>query len=173
MTETLRIEHTFPCTEETFWGLFLSTEYNHALFKDYLRFPVWRVGSQRTEGTVIHRVIEVEPHLGDLPGPIKKVIGDNFGYKEDGAYDVAARRYKVRVVPNRLSDKILVNAEQSTEPGPGGTCRRIFRATIDVKIFGIGNLIEKKIAADTTHAYEVGADFTTRYLHQHDLAIKP
>ncbi len=169
MTEKVRIEHTLECSEDTFWQLFLDEKYNQALFSGYLKFPLWRVASSVDGDKELKRVIEVEPYVADLPATIKKVVGDNIRYREEGRLDKEKRRYYVEVVPARMADKIFVKGEQYTEPAPGGFTKRIFLAEITVKIFGLGGLMEKRVAADLQRSYELGAKFTNRYVKENGL----
>jgi Protein of unknown function (DUF2505) len=169
MTERVRIEHTFDCSEETFWSLFLEEKYNQDLFCGYLKFPFWKVTSAEETPTELRRVIEVEPYVGELPGAIKAVVGDKIRYREEGRLDKEKRRYFVKVVPSRLADKLLVSGEQYTESLGDKKCKRIFLAEITVKVFGVGGMIEKRIAADLERSYELGAKFTNRYVVERGL----
>lgn len=170
MAERVRIEHEFNCSEQTFWDLFLSEEYNQALFQGYLKFPLWRVATAEERNGTLHRSVEVEPYVVDLPGPIKKVVGDSIRYQEIGQLERAPLRYTVKVVPAKLADKLFVSGVQRTEPLGPHTCRRIFEATVEVKIFGVGGLIEKRIVQDLTKSYDLGAKFTNRYIAEKGLS---
>lgn len=51
---TLEVEHTFNCSEATFWDqIFLDPEYNERLFKTELKFPVRRESSRAGCGGVL------------------------------------------------------------------------------------------------------------------------
>lgn len=170
MTERARIEHEFNCSEEVFLDLFLKEAYNKALFEGFLKFPMWRVSSENDTPSKVSRTIEVEPFVADLPIAIQKVVGNNLRYREEAYYDKHERKYHVKVVPNRLADKILVSGVQLTEPLGPGRCKRIFLADVEVKIFGVGGLIEKRIVADLIKSYDIGKRFTDDYLTEHGLA---
>jgi len=171
MTERVTIIHTLDLSEENFWKLFLDEKYNQDLFCGYLKFPLWRVASLEDGPTEMKRVIEVEPFLGDLPSAIKSVVGDSIRYREEGRLDKAKQRYFVKVVPAKLADKLNVQGEQSTEALPDGRTKRIFQAEITVKIFGVGGMIEKRIAADLARSYDLGAKFTNRYAAERGFAV--
>src|SRR3954463_9694350 len=109
---TLEVEHTFNCSEATYWDrIFLDPEYNERLFKTELKFPVWRELSREVRGGLMHRVVEVVPYVGELPGPIKAVVGEGIGYEERGVFDRTAKSYKVVVVPNKLADKLNIKVD--------------------------------------------------------------
>lgn len=170
MTEKVRIEHVLECSENVFWGVFLDEKYNQALFCDYLKFPMWRVAELADGEAEMKRTIEVEPYVGDLPEVIKKVVGDQIRYREVGRLDKARKEYSVEVVPARMADKIFVKGKQTTEAMGEHQVRRVFVAEITVKVFGVGGLIEKRIAQDLVRSYDLGAKFTNRYVKEQGLA---
>ncbi len=171
MADRIRIEHDFDCTEATFMKLFLDDGFNRALFRDYLKFPRWEVTHTDDQEKALQRTVEVEPYVADLPGPIKKVVGENIAYREVGKLDKSTQHYFVEVVPARLADKFHIRGEQFTEPLEGGKrCKRVFVATVEVKVFGVGGLIEKRILADLQKSYDLSAKFTRRYIEEHGLS---
>jgi hypothetical protein len=169
--EVVRIEHTFECSESTFWDkIFFDAAYNRGLFLDRLKFPVWREVKREEKDGEIHRVVEVVPRMGDLPAALKKLIGDNAGYEERGIFDTARRRYKIQIVPNKLADKLSVSGEMHTEAVGSDRMKRIFRAEVTAKIFGIGGMLEKRIMNDLQRSYEASAHFTEAFIAEKGLS---
>jgi len=167
---TLEVEHTFNCSEATFWDrIFLDPEYNDRLFKTELKFPVWREVSREEKGGVIHRLVEVVPYVGELPTALKAVVGDGIGYQERGIFDRNAKSYKVVVQPNKLADKLSIKVDQWTIADGDNKCRRKARAEVNVKIFGVGGAIEKRTLADLEKSYAKSADFTNRFIAEKGL----
>jgi hypothetical protein len=167
---TLEIEHTYNCSEATFWDrLFLDPEYNERLFKTELKFPVWREVSREERGGTLHRVVEVVPYVGELPGALKAVIGEGIGYEERGVLDRSAKTYKVTVVPNKLADKLSVKVDIWTVADGDSRCKRKVRADASVKIFGVGGAIEKRMLSDLERSYQKSADFTNRFVAEKGL----
>ena len=166
----IRVEHVFKCSEETFWTkVFFDDEYNRRLFQEILKFPVWRVAKTEERGDEVLRTIEASPPIGDLPGPLKAVVGDNAGYEERGVFNKKTRRYRVQVVPNRMAEKISVVVEMWTEPMGDAQCKRFATATATAKIFGIGGMLEKKMLADLERSYEKSASFTNTFVAEKNL----
>jgi len=167
---TLEVEHTFNCSEATYWHrIFLDPEYNERLFKTELKFPVWRELSRDERGGAMHRVLEVVPYVGELPSAIKAVVGEGIGYEERGVFDRAAKSYKVVVVPNKLADKLSIKVDQWTIADGDNRCKRKVRAEANVKIFGLGGMIEKRMLADLERSYQKSADFTNRFIAEKKL----
>jgi len=166
-----RIEHIFNCSSETFWNkVFFDEEYNRRLFKDELRFPSWREVKREDRGNELYRVVEVVPHVGELPGPLKAVVGDGIGYEEHGTFDKQKQRYRVEVKPNKLADKVFVRIEMFTEPAGEKQCRRVVTVSVTAKIFGVGGMIEKRMLSDLEKSYGKGAKFTNAFLAEKGLA---
>lgn len=167
---TLEIEHTFNCSEATFWDrIFLDPDYNERLFKNELKFPVWRELSREERGGVLHRVVEVVPYVGELPAALKAVVGEGIGYEERGVLDRNAKTYKVSVVPNKMADKLSVKVDLWTVADGDKRCKRKARAEATVKIFGVGGTIEKRLLADLERSYTKSAEFTNRYIAEKGL----
>lgn len=167
MTERVRVEHDFDCSQQQFWQTFLSADYNRAMFVDDMKFRRWEIVELIEEGDRVRRAVEVQPYVGELPAAIKKVIGDTVKYREEGTLDLSKHRYDLRVVPGILPGKIQVTGSQYTTELSEEKTRRIFEATVEVKVFGVGGLIEKQIASDMKKSYERGASFTQKYIKDH------
>ena len=161
----VRIEHTFDCDEQTFWDkIFFSEPFNRDMYLKHLQFKQWEVSDCRETDTTIYRTVIVTPKVGDLPGAIKSLVGDNLGYREEGSFDKKSRRYSVNVVPTVLADKLSVRGDTWLQALGDSRCKRIFEAQVSVKMFGVGAIIEKKIIADLQLSYNAGAAFTSDYL---------
>lgn len=168
--ESVRIEHTFECSEQTFWDkIFFDEEYNRKLFLDKLKFPVWKETKREERDGEIHRVVQVVPYMGDAPGALKKLVGDNAGYDERGVFEPAKRRYRIQIVPNALADKLHITGEMHTEALGSDKMKRIFRAEVSAKIFGVGGMLEKRIMSDLQRSYDVSARFTQTFIAEKGL----
>lgn len=169
----VHIEHIFNCSEDTFWDkVFWDDGYNDRMFSEALKFPVHDRVRQDDKGDTIERVIDVVPKLGDMPAALKKVIGEGVGYREDGVFDKKTRHFKVKITPNKLSDKMTITGEFFTEPAGDGKCKRVFNCTAVAKIFGVGGMLEKRIMADMQQSYDTAAKFTNQYLKEKELEGK-
>lgn len=149
------IKQRFDCDEETFWRVvFFAEEFNRTLFLDHLKFDGWELTKYEETDEAIERVIAVKPVTGPLPGPIKKLVGDNLGYREQGRYDKKTGRYRFTIIPNTLPDKVDISGEIHLEVPEAGKVVRILELDVDCKIFGIGKLVEKRIIEDTKKSYD-------------------
>ena len=170
---SFRIEHTFNCSEKTFWDqVFFDNEYNQRQFAEALKFSLWKELSREDRGADIYRVVQAAPPIGDLPGPLKAVIGDSAGYEERGTFLKAKNQYTAKVVPNKLADKITVVVKMWTEAKGDNSCLRVAEASVTAKIFGVGGMLEKKMLADMEKSYVKSAAFTNQWLAEKNLTGK-
>ncbi len=169
MTEQIVIVHDFECSEQAFWNTFLNNDYNKEMFIESMKFARWEVLKFDVSDLTADRIIEVEPRVGELPGPIKKVVGDKVGYREEGRLDRSQNCYELRITPGMLASKISVSGRQYTKPDGDHRCQRIFEATVEVRLFGVGSLIEKHIIRDMQKGYDAGAEFTRGYMERHGI----
>jgi hypothetical protein len=164
-----RIVHDIHASEETFWKLFFDNEYNEALFLKTLGFDAWKVVSQDESPDRIERVVDAIPKVGDLPGPLKKLVENGVGYRERGTYVRADKRMKMTVEPTVMADKLTISGVLHTESTGEKSCRRIYDAVVNAKMFGLGGVIEGRILGDIKQSYEKAAEFTNRWIREKGL----
>ena len=162
-----RIEHLIHCSDEKFWTVFFDVEYNQKLFLDELRFESWKLVSLDDKGDRIERVVDVVPRLGDLPGPLKKLVEGGAGYRERDVFDKKTKRMTLKVEPSVLQGKLTISGVMHTEPVGEAQCRRIYETSIVAKVFGIGGMIESRILDDVKKSYDKAAAFTNRWVKEH------
>lgn len=164
-----RIEHLISASDDTFWKVFFDDEYNKALFLGELRFKSWKVVSQEDKGDRIERVVDVIPELGDLPGPLKKLVEGGAQYRERNTFDKKRKSMTVAIEPSVLSGKLTVGGVIRTEPSGEHQCRRIVELSAVAKVFGIGGLIENRLLSDVKTSYDKAASFTNRWVKEKGL----
>ncbi len=164
-----RIVHDIQGSEDTFWKLFFDKEYNEALFLRALAFDAWKLVSQDESDARIERVVDAIPKVGDLPGPLKKLVENGVGYRERGTFVRAEKRMKMTVEPTVMADKLSISGVIHTEPTGDKSCRRIYDAVVTAKMFGIGGMIEGRILADIKQSYDKAAEFTNRWIREKGL----
>lgn len=160
-----RIEHTYDCSAEVFWNqLFLDDEYNRKLFVEELHFSSWRVLRQEERGSELHRVIEATPPLGKLPAALERLLSEGLGYEEHGVLDRPNQRYRLEVKPRSLASKLTIQGELTTQPLSERSCRRIYVARAEARVFGVGGMLEQRLLDDIEKSYNKAAVFTNRWI---------
>ncbi|MGE5788790.1 MAG: DUF2505 family protein [Myxococcales bacterium] len=160
-----KIVNELACSEATFWDrLFFDDDFNRRLFLDELGFAGWRVLKQTSiSADVVEREIEVMPKVGDIPGPLRAVVGEGLSYRELGRYDRQRRQYDVKAI-SKLGDRLTVDGELTTQSIAPDRCRRIFSVRVVAKIFGVGGMLEKRVLADLEQNHADSARFIDRYV---------
>jgi len=165
-----RIEHDFDCSEATFFQVtFFDPEFSRRLYLETLKFPGWKVLEEKVTDEALERRVEVQPLVENLPGPLKKLLGDRFGYVEEGKLDRKQNRYRFRVIPSAMPDKTRISGELRTERLGDKRVRRIVEFSIDVKVMMLGKLVEQKSIEDTRASYDKMAVFLRQYLKEKGL----
>jgi hypothetical protein len=161
----LVMRHDFECDQDVYWKCVFDDEYNKRLYVDLLKFRECTKLSFEDKGDVITRRIKLNPPPTDLPGPVAKVVGD-LSWVEEGSYDKKTHKYKVKVVTASMPDKTRISGENWTEPKGDKKCVRVARFDIEVKVFMVGGIVEKRIAEDMKKSYDAAAKFTNEFVKE-------
>jgi Protein of unknown function (DUF2505) len=165
----LSVAHDYDCTATTFFrDCILSKTYNDELYA-FLGFPRFEWLELREEGQRTFRRTRVAPPTGQLPAPVKKLIGDGLSYIEEGTYDATTMRFEFRVLPSALGEKADVTGRLWCTDRPGGGIVRHAQLDAHVKVFGIGSLLEEKILDGYRRSFEAAAKFTSGFLERNGL----
>ena len=159
------IKHIFNTDVDTFWDkIFFDPEYNETLFKQHLGFVVYEVLEldKKEDGSISRRVRGV-PRV-EIPAAVKKVLGDSAGYTENGRFDPSSKRFSIEVIPNTAADKIKTRLTMWVEPRGDKRIERFVDVESEVKIFGVGKMIEGVIEKQTRDNYGRAAEFTNRWI---------
>lgn len=164
MAETTIVDE-FECTEETYWEkCHFDPEYNRRLYLEHLKFPGWKLLETKTEGDKTSRKVVLDPPVGALPGPVKKLMGDSFSYTEQGTYDKKTGRYTFTITPSTMADKTKVNGEIWCEKTGDKKIKRYAKIKVDVSVFMVGKMVEEKVMGDLKVSYETAAPFTNGFV---------
>ena len=159
------IRHVIACDTETYFKCVFDEEYNRRLYLDVLKFREITLRGQEETADTITRKLYLNPPKVDLPGPIAKVVGD-LSYVEEGTYDKKTHRYRYKVTPASNADKTTIKGEMWCEDRGPKKIERIAKTFVEVKIFMIGSLIEKRIFDDMKKSYDAAAKFTNEFVKE-------
>jgi hypothetical protein len=160
------ITHQINCDEETFWKIFLDRDFNLKLYKEELGFPEFDILEQRDSESEIYRKCKGTPKMS-LPGPVAKLVGNNFSYTEDGRLNKATKLWKWKLNPSTMADKIRNEGTMRIEKSGDGKVRRIADVEIEAKIFGVGGLIESSAEQQLREGWDKSAVFMNRWIETH------
>lgn len=170
MATHLVLKHVFDTDEATFWPkVFFNPEYNKRLYHEVLKYKRWEILEQREEpgGAIIRRTV-MEPNF-DVPGLLKKAIGDGIAYTEEGRFDPVGKRWRYTITPNRMAEKLTTRGEYWVEARGEKKIERICTVDLEAKIFGIGGALESFIEKQTREAYAQTMLFTNKFIRENGL----
>ena len=164
------LRHEFECDEDTYWEKTLfDPAFNERLYIEVLKFPAYELLETHEDDAKKTRRVRIDPPLGNMPGPVKKAIGDRFSYIEEGTFDKKARTYAFKITPSTMGDKAKTFGELRCEKLGDRKLVRIAKVTVEVKFFMVGGMVEQKILGDLRQSYDAAATFTRAYLKEKGL----
>jgi hypothetical protein len=163
------IRHDIETDEDTYWSKVVFDEaFNKAMYVDHLGIK-WTLQDQKEDDAKITRRVHVEPPTGNLPGPVKKVIGDKLAYTEEGSFDKKTKRYTFKVTPSTMAEKTKISGEMWTEKAGDKKVTRVAKMHVEVKVMLVGGMVEERIISDLRQSYDKGTTFTNDYIKKHGL----
>lgn len=166
----ITLRHEIDTDEDTYWAkCVFDADFNKALYTDALKFPIWKLIESKDDDAKLWRRVQVDPPVGNMPGPVKKVIGDKLSYVEEGTFDKKSKRYSFKVTPCTLAEKTKVVGEMWVEKIGDKKIARLTKISVEVKVFMVGGLVEERILSDLRTSYDKGTSFTNEYIKNHAL----
>jgi hypothetical protein len=113
----------------------------------------------------LSRRLKIGPER-ELPAPIKKVIGsDRLEYEERLEYTFGSYEARWVVVPGVLASKVRSEGTIRFRADRDAVVRTA-AGEVEVKILGVGGMIEKVIIGDVERSFVNAAGFTQRWIDQ-------
>ena len=163
----LTLRHELDCNAETYWSkCAFDPEFNRRLFFEELKFRSYELLEHKDLADSIVRRVKAEPQTPNLPGPVKKVLGDSFGYTEEGTFDKKTQRYSFRTIPAAFPDKVKIQGSMICEPLGDKRVTRIAQMHVEAHVFMIGRMVEDRIVVDIQHSYAKAAELTNAWVKE-------
>ncbi len=159
------IKHRFPVSKETFWQkVYFNGDFTKGLFLEGMNCESFEVLSQSgSVDTKLERRIKSTPRV-DMPKALKKVLGDAVSYTESGTFDASTGRYTFKVATSALPDKIKISGIYWVEEVGDNEVERVCELTFEVKVFGVGKLVEQFIAQSYVENQQNADAFTAAWI---------
>jgi hypothetical protein len=129
-----------PFAADAFWAKFLDGDFNRRAFTA-MGFAKYEILELRDEPGRVLRRSAAQPTI-DAPAIVQKVLGPSFGYVEDGQFDRATKTWTWKATPSVLADRSQFGGTIRVEDLGADRCRTSFEASIEVKMIGLGGVIE-------------------------------
>ncbi len=157
------VTHEINCNVDTFWQVFLDKTFNEKLYLEGLSFPEFKILDQKETDTTITRLVRARPKV-DMPAPIAKALGPNFGYDEDATFNKAKKEWTWKMKPNTLADKLKQEGVCRATAVGDNKVRRVAELTIEAKVMLIGGLMESTAEKQLREGWDKSAVFMNKYL---------
>jgi len=158
----VRADHVFPCTPDQYWAMFFDPEHVaqvQAALDLVEHREVWR---EETPDRLRQR-LRIAPRR-DVPAPVRRAVpGLSTAYEEERVFDKAGREIAWRVFPDFRPEAITCSGSYRVLPVAGG-CRRVLDGRVEVRIFGIGGIVERAIAQDVERSYAIAAEVARTWI---------
>lgn len=160
----LTVHHTINCSPDEFWALYFDPDFTERLHREGL-------GSTSVE--VLHQAgaaggrVERQLRYGqrpDMPGPVRKLFGEEVVTTEDGSLDPATGVWTFTLVPGTMADKTKLAGTMSLSDNGDGTSDQEFTLEAKVSIFGVGPVAEKFIERQAKDSQARSAEFVNQHL---------
>ncbi len=167
---SVTMRHEFETDEDTYWSKIVFDEtFNKKMYEGHLKMPAWKILDQKEDDAKLTRRVQVEPDAGNLPGPVKKVIGDKLSYVEEGTFDKKSKRYSFVVHPSALPEKTKISGEMWVEKIGDKKIARIAKMSVEVKVMLVGGMVEERILSDLRASYDKGSSYTNQFIKENGL----
>ena len=153
------------CTSETYWRCVYDEQFNRRLYLDVLKFRDFKWISLETTDDLWVRKMYLNPPKSDLPAPIASLVGD-LSWNEEGRLDRRTGKYRLKIETNTMRDKTSITGEIWCEARGETQCDRFSRTVVDVKVFMVGSMIEKRILDDLKRDNEKAMRFTNDFVRE-------
>ena len=157
------LDHVIHCAPERLWHLYFDNDFNIEMYERGLGFPSCKILERREQGDHIIRRMAMIPKI-EMPGAVAKIVGDKVGFEERGDYDRKAGVFRWKIILAAFGDKARIEGEMRVLAHADGHCRRIVDFQVEVKMFGVGGLIEKTAADNNVTGWARSAAWINEYL---------
>jgi hypothetical protein len=153
------VHHVVTGTPDELWARYLDPDYVQRLHLEALGSTAFELLTQEGAypGPVVRRVRYGQ--APDVPGPLKKLVGEEVAAEEDGAYDPGSGTWTFTMTPGTLADKTHIQGSMQAHDRGDGTTDLEFTLEAKVKILGLGSVAEKFIERQARESQDRTASF--------------
>ncbi len=160
----LTVHHTINCSPDEFWALYFEAAFTERLHLEGLGSTSVEVVEQSGEPPAkVTRTLRYGQQP-DMPGPVRKLFGDEVVTTENGTFDPATGTWTFTLVPGTMADKTNLAGAMSLVDNGDGTSDQTFTLEAKVKIFGVGPVVEKFIEKQAKASQARSAEFVNEHL---------
>lgn len=168
----LTLHHDIHCSADRFWELFFDPAFVKEMIVGGLGFASCDVGPLVDEGVLRKRETRVIPKI-DVPAAVAKLLGPKLGYVEKGQLDTRTQAWTYEIVLSVLSERIKMGGTMTVLPAGDALCKRNSDLWVDVRILGLGGLVERAAESNMKSGWNRSAAWMNEWLPLHPAAASP
>jgi hypothetical protein len=154
----LSLRYDWDCAPEAFWALYFDPEFAVRLHLEALGSTSAEVLSQ--EGDLTSGLVRTLRYgqRPNMPGPVRKIFGDEVSTTEVSTFDPADSRTTFTMTPGTMAAKTHIEGFIALAPEGAGSVET-FSLDARVKIFGAGPIVERFIEQQARAMQEKSVQF--------------
>lgn len=155
----LYCKHEIPLPADEFWAILHAPHYE-AKCAEAIGLEAYEDLERREDPDEIYRKIRVETELTEpMRSLVRRVAGSvSPGYIEEQWRSRSKREVRFRITPKVMADRTRIEGVVRVEPKGAKHCVRILDGVVEIKVFGVGSLLERAGVAMVTDAYGKSAE---------------
>lgn len=153
------LRQSFDMSADEYWKIFFDADFNRKMYREVLGFREYEV--VELKGSLAdgyERKVRSVPK-SDLPAAARAVVGEGISYIEEGQWDPTTKRWSYSLTPSTMPDKVRIEGTYWLEPTRSGGVERVVEVEVEVKVFGLGGLVENFIEKTHRESYEQTANY--------------
>jgi hypothetical protein len=169
----LHCEHILQIGIDDLWAHFTTPEYERLMAKA-LSLRQYKELEARPGDREDYRKVLVSPEVPEtFSSLLKKVSKDaSADYVEEQWKSKSERRLRWKSTPAFLPDRVKIEGDLRFEGIGQAQTKRVLEGVVEVKLIGLGGLLEKAIVKSTLESYDKSAQFAGNFAREH-LAKRP
>ncbi len=164
------VRNVYNVSKDVFWDkIFFDERYNREAYLEGLGFAHFEIiDFEKNDDGSLERKLSLEPNV-EIPDLLRKVIGQRVRYVEHGHFDPSTGRWQYRVIPSQVPDKVEIQGTIWLDKITDHSVERVCECDVNVRILGLGKMVEKLIVETTKAHYDRIYGFTQKYIAAHKL----
>ena len=98
-------------------------------------------------------------HPVNAAAPVRKIFGETTRMEEHATWRLGTNTIELSYVPEKMKDKISCRGQIQANSTSDGKTRITMDLDINVKIFGVGGLVEKLVAKECPDAFAKDCEY--------------
>ncbi len=156
-------QEVFNCTPDEYWNFFFDEDARRPNEVDGCGAVSYRVVSKEVKaGKVVLRAELQEKN--DAPAAVRKLFGETVGMVQQVEWKEGSDTAQIELIPEKMANRIKMRGTLRTQPVGDGKCKVVVDYDVEVKIFGVGGMLEKSMAKDIPIRHRKAAEHFNRTL---------